>query len=59
MCAVPTAAVVGEAMVALVLADAFLERFGGDSIDDVRRRYADWQRDVEARFAGPRKPGTP
>ena len=59
VCAVPAAAVVGEAMVALVLADAFLERFGGDSIDDVRRRYADWRRDGEARFTGPRKPGTP
>ena len=32
VCAVPAAAVVGEAMVALVLADAVLERFGGDSI---------------------------
>jgi chorismate synthase len=59
VCAVPAAAVVGEAMVALVLADAFLERFGGDSIDEVRRRYGDWQREVEARFARPRKPGTP
>jgi len=59
VCAVPAAAVVGEAMVAFVLADAFLDRFGGDSIDDVRRRYADWRRDGEARFTGPRKPGTP
>ena len=32
VCAVPAAAVVGEAMVALVMADALLERFGGDSI---------------------------
>jgi chorismate synthase len=32
VCAVPAAAVVGEAMVCLVLADAALERFGGDSI---------------------------
>ena len=31
VCAVPAAAVVGEAVVALVLADAFLETFGGDS----------------------------
>ena len=30
VCAVPAAAVVGEAMVALVLADALVERFGGD-----------------------------
>src|SRR5688572_25886795 len=34
VCAVPAAAVVGEAMVAFVLADAFLEKFGGDSIEE-------------------------
>lgn len=39
VCAVPAAAVVGEAMVALVLADAFLEKFGGDSIGEVRRNF--------------------
>lgn len=37
-CAVPAAAVVAEAMVALVLADALLERFGGDSMIDLRER---------------------
>jgi chorismate synthase len=37
VCAVPAAAVVGEAMVAFVLADAFLEKFGGDSIDEIQR----------------------
>ena len=35
VCAVPAAAVVGEAMVAIVLADALLEKFGGDSIDEI------------------------
>lgn len=39
VCAVPAAAVVGEAMVALVLADAFLEKFGGDSVGEVRRNF--------------------
>jgi chorismate synthase len=39
VCAVPAAAVVAEAMVALVLADAFLEKFGGDSIGEVRRNF--------------------
>jgi chorismate synthase len=39
VCAVPAAAVVGEAMVALVLADAFLEKFGGDSMREVRRNF--------------------
>ena len=38
VCAVPAAAVVAEAMVALVLADALLERFGGDSMVDLRAR---------------------
>ena len=37
-CAVPAAAVVAEAMVGLVLADALLERFGGDSMVDLRAR---------------------
>ena len=35
-CTVPAAAVVGEAMVALVLADGYREKFGGDHIDDAR-----------------------
>jgi chorismate synthase len=39
VCAVPAAAVVGESMVALVLADAFLEKFGGDSLSEVRRNF--------------------
>jgi chorismate synthase len=37
VCAVPPAAVVAEAMVALVLADALLEKTGGDSLVEVRR----------------------
>ncbi len=40
VCAVPAAAVVGEAMVAVVLADAALEKFGGDHIDDVAGAHA-------------------
>jgi len=39
VCAVPAAAVVGEAMVALVLADAFLDKFGGDSMSEIRRNF--------------------
>src|ERR1700736_2523730 len=35
-CTVPAAGVVGEAMVAFVLADAYRQKFGGDHIDDVR-----------------------
>jgi chorismate synthase len=37
VCAVPAAAVVAEAMVALVLAEAALEKFGGDSVGETRR----------------------
>jgi chorismate synthase len=36
-CTVPAAGVVGEAMVALVLADAYRRKFGGDHVDDVRQ----------------------
>ncbi len=39
VCAVPAAAVVAEAMAALVIADAFLEKFGGDSRDEIARNY--------------------
>jgi chorismate synthase len=39
VCAVPAAGVVGEAMMAMVLADAFLEKFGGDSLEEIRRNH--------------------
>jgi chorismate synthase len=39
VCAVPAAAVVAEAMVAFVLADALLEKFGGDSVDELRANW--------------------
>jgi chorismate synthase len=39
VCVVPAAGVVGEAMAALILARAFLEKFGGDSIEETRRNY--------------------
>ena len=38
-CAVPAAGVIGEAMVALTVADAFLEKFGGDSMKEIKRNY--------------------
>ena len=40
VCAVPAAGVVAEAMVALVLADAVLEKFGGDSVGETARNVA-------------------
>jgi chorismate synthase len=39
VCAVPAAAIVGEAMVALTVASAFMEKFGGDSMSEVRRNF--------------------
>ena len=47
VCAVPAAGIVAEAMVALVLADAVVEKFGGDSVQETRRNaeaYLDTQR---------------
>ena len=40
VCAVPAAGVVAEAMVALVLAEAVLEKFGGDTLPELQERVA-------------------
>ncbi|HXE15487.1 MAG TPA: chorismate synthase [Bryobacteraceae bacterium] len=45
---VPAAGVIGEAMVALVLAQAFLEKFGGDSLMETRRNYDGYRKQVQA-----------
>jgi chorismate synthase len=45
---VPAAGVIGEAMVALVLAQAFLEKFGGDSLKETRRNYDGYLEQVRA-----------
>ena len=39
VCVVPAAGVIGEAMVAIVLAQVFLEKFGGDSLEETRRNF--------------------
>ena len=39
VCAIPAAAVIAEAVVAFVVADVFLEKFGGDSLGEIRRNY--------------------
>jgi chorismate synthase len=39
VCQVPPACVIGEAMLAIILADAFLEKFGGDSLQETRRNH--------------------
>ncbi len=46
-CVVPAAGVVGEAMVALVLADAFLQKFGGDSLAETRRNFDNYARQID------------
>lgn len=51
VCAVPAAAVVGEAMVALVLADALLERFGADSVSALDRAMSASDAALRARFS--------
>jgi chorismate synthase len=50
VCAVPAAAVVAEAMVAFVLADALLEKFGGDSIDELQINWRAFRERTAARF---------
>ena len=50
VCQVPPAGVIGEAMIALVLANAFMEKFGGDSIPETRRNYVGYMNTI-----GPRK----
>ncbi len=57
VCAVPAAAVVGEAMIAFVLADAFLEKFGGDSIEEIQHHYDATAEQVRRRFAAARPVG--
>jgi chorismate synthase len=39
VCAVPAASIISEAMIALVITDSFLEKFGGDSIEETKRNY--------------------
>jgi len=42
-CAVPAAAVIGESLLALVLAEALLDKFGGDSMMEITPRVREWQ----------------
>jgi chorismate synthase len=46
-CVVPAAGVAGEAMVALVLADAFLQKFGGDSLVEMKRNFDNYARQID------------
>jgi chorismate synthase len=46
VCAVPAAGVVAEAMVALVLAEAVLEKFGGDSVSETKRNFEGYMQNL-------------
>lgn len=50
VCAVSAAAVVGEAMVAIVLAEALVEKFGGDSIEELQANWRAASARLDARF---------
>jgi chorismate synthase len=52
VCAVPAARVVGEAMVALALADAVMEKFGRDTMAEIERNLAAYLRSIGAEAAG-------
>ncbi|MGH9789563.1 MAG: chorismate synthase [Candidatus Acidiferrales bacterium] len=47
VCVVPAAGVAGEAMVAFVLAQALLDKFGGDSLAETRRNFEGYQRQLD------------
>jgi chorismate synthase len=47
VCAVPAAGIVAEAMVALVIADAIIEKFGGDSVAETKRNYLSYLEHLE------------
>ncbi len=44
---IPAAGVIGEAMVALVLAEAFLEKFGGDSLGEIKRNFEGYRAQIK------------
>jgi chorismate synthase len=46
VCVVPAAGVAAEGMVAFVLAQAFVEKFGGDSLEETRRNYEGYKKQV-------------
>jgi chorismate synthase len=49
VCAVPAAGVIGEAMVALVLTEALLEKFGGDHIEETKRNFRSFMENISVR----------
>jgi chorismate synthase len=55
--AVPAMGVIAEALTALVLADAMLEKFGGDSLGEMRRNYEGYLASLGSRWASLRGAG--
>jgi chorismate synthase len=49
VCAVPAAGVVGEAVAAFEIAAAMIEKFGGDSLDEMKRNFEQYQKDLKNR----------
>lgn len=47
ICAVPAGSVIGESLVAYVIADAFLEKFGGDSMKEIERNYRGYLKQIK------------
>jgi chorismate synthase len=47
VCVVPAGGVAGESMTALVLAGAFMEKFGGDSLGETRRNFEGYGRQLD------------
>jgi len=45
---VPAGGIVGEAMVAITIAGAFLAKFGGDSLTELRRNFAGYQQQLDS-----------
>jgi chorismate synthase len=54
VCAVPAAAVVGEAMMCLVLAEALLEKFGGDTLAETQANLQAYRDRLQTRLAASR-----
>jgi chorismate synthase len=48
-CAVPSAAMIGESLLCLDLANAILDKFGGDSLRECRKHLQDWKRETRAK----------
>jgi chorismate synthase len=57
VCAVPAAGVVAEAVVAFEIASAMIEKFGGDSIEEMKRNYCSYMRNIHVRMGVEEIPG--